>query len=154
MKLNEITDSNEYQSKVSLVAEDWENWRNTRLQTLNRVTNYLFVLNTGALLASLTYIVSKGVSEGVQASIWLFSIGIVFILIHAALDYYLTEISFSTYRKDVNQLYQSTLDWEVFIERNANRPPCDWLLHMLGWLGGIAFLIGLFLGLYQIPSII
>ncbi len=146
MKLKEMN-SNEFQSKISLVTEGWDNWNDTHLQTLNRITNYLFVLNTGGLLVSLTYIASKSINAGVQMSICSFSAGIIFSLSHAAFDYYFTERSFSAYRKDVNQLYQSTIDWEEFAKRNENRSSFDWLLHILGWFGGIAFLTGLFSGL-------
>jgi hypothetical protein len=49
-KLNEISDSNERASKLSYIKEVWAFWREARVQALTRVTNYLFILNTGALL--------------------------------------------------------------------------------------------------------
>lgn len=152
MKLNEITDPSAHTSKVNYVSEVWEGWRDSRLQTLNRITNYLFVLNSGALLAALTYVAAKPANDGIQTSIWLFAVGILFSIAHATLDYYLTESSFAAYRKDVNKLYENNLDWEQFVERNENRPPLDWLMHTFGWLGGAAFFSGLVLGICQIPS--
>lgn len=151
-KLNEIIDPFIHESKINYVTEVWVGWREARLQTLNRITNYLFVLNTGALLAALTYVAAKSANQDIQTSIWLFSAGIFCSAAHATLDYYLTEISFAAYKQDVDALYENKLEWEVFVEKNKNRPPLDWLLHTLGWLGGAAFFIGLVLGLCQISS--
>ena len=151
-KLSEIKDPSERQSKNKYVNEVWVGWREARLQILSRITSYLFVLNTGALLAALTYVAAKSANDGIQISIWLFSAGIFCSAAHATLDYYLSESSFSAYRKDVEKLYENKLDWEDIVDRNENRPPLDWLLHTLGWLGGAAFFIGLILGLRQIPS--
>lgn len=151
-KLKEFKDPAQFEPKIRYVNEGWSAWREARLQTLNRITNYLFVLNTGALLATLTYVATKGANEGILNSIWLFAFGIFCSALHATLDYYLTESSFSAYRKDVTSLYEHSLDWEVFVDRNEHRPPLDWLLHIVGWLGGSAFFIGLVYGLPQIPS--
>lgn len=151
-KLNEAQDRAEFQSKFQYINEVWHGWHQARQQSLGRITNYLFVLNTGGLLAALTYVASKSTNDGIQISIWIFATGIFCSAVHAALDYYLTECSFSAYRKDVDKLYEYELDWEVFVARNEKRPPLDWLLHMFGWLGGAAFFIGLVLGLRQIPN--
>lgn len=149
-KLNEINDQSERASKANYINELWAFWREVRVQTLTRITNYLFVLNTGALLAALTYVASKSPNSSIQCSIWLFSAGIFFSVAHATLDYYLTESSFSSYRKDVDEFYESKIDWAVLVDRNEKRPLLDWLLHVLGWLGGIVFFVGLFLGISQI----
>lgn len=151
-KLNQFKDQAEIEQKIQYVDEIWSAWRETRLQTLSRITNYLFILNTGALLAALTYVASKSANNGIHTSIWLFSVGIFCSVAHATLDYYLTENSFTSYRKDVKDFYESNLDWEVFVERNEDRPPLDWLLHIFGWSGGIVFFAGLIIGICQIPN--
>lgn len=151
-KLNEIKDQALLDSKVRYVDEVWSSWRIARLQSLSRITNYLFVVNTGALLAALAYVAAKSANDGILTSIWLFVFGTFCSVLHATLDYYLTESSFSSYREDVASLYDGKLDWEVFVERNEHRPPADWLLHVVGWLGGLAFFVGLAYGLQQIPS--
>lgn len=151
-KFSEITDIGARDSKLKYVAEVWTGWRDAREQTLNRITNYLFVLNTGALLTALTYVATKSTNNQIQISIWLFAGGIFCSVVHATLDYYLSEFSFNSYIKDVDELYSDKLEWEDYINRNENRPPLDWLLHVLGWLGGISFFCGLVLGLCQIPS--
>lgn len=152
-KLNEVKDPSEFPSKLQYINEVWHGWRQARLQSLSRITNYLFVLNTGALLASLTYVAAKPANDGIQTSIWLFAVGIFCSAAHATLDYYLTEHSFTAFRKDVKGLYEYKVDWEVLVDRNEKRPPLDWLLHTLGWIGGAAFFFGLVLGLLQIPSV-
>jgi hypothetical protein len=151
-KFNEIKDQALLESKIRYVNEVWSAWGKARLQSLSRITNYLFVINTGALLASLTYVATKGANDGILFSMWLFAFGSFCSMLHATLDYYLTETSFSAYRKDVASFYEHKLDWEVLVDRNERRPPVDWLLHLLGWLGGLAFFVGLVYGLRQIPG--
>ncbi len=149
-KLNEITDESDRRSRFSYIEELWTTWREVRQSTLTRITNYLFVLNTGALITSLTYVATKGSSESINISIWLFSIGILCSVLHATCDYYVSEKCFSTYQSDVRKVYDNTLDWEVFINRNDTRVPCDWYMHLLGWAGGIAFFSGLIVGVLEV----
>jgi len=151
-KLNDFKELAQLEPKIRYVNEGWSSWSETRLQALNRITNYLFVLNAGALLAALTYVATKNASDGILNAIWLFAFGVFCSALHAMLDYYLAESSFSAFRKDVADLYEHKLDWEVFVDRNEHRLPLDWLLHIVGWLGGSAFFIGLVYGLRQIPS--
>ena len=149
-KLNEITDESERKSKLDFVDECWANWREGRQLTLGRITMYLFTLNTGALLAVLTYVAAKPNNKDIQLSIWLFSAGILCSVLHAALDYYMTEGYFSAYRKDVKKLYDNHMDWNAFVERNENRDKYDWLLHILGWSGAISFFVALINGILQL----
>jgi len=58
-KLHEINDPNERAAKIDYINELWAFWREARVQTLTRITGYLFVLNTGALLGALTYVATK-----------------------------------------------------------------------------------------------
>ena len=149
-KFNEIKDLSEHTAKLNYVKEIWSLWREARAQTLKRITNYLFVLNTGALLATLTYVASRSTNQYIQYSIWLFSTGIFLSVAHATLDYYFTENAFAGYQKDVEALYENKIDWEVFVDRNNKRPILDWLLHVLGWLGGLVFFLGLVFGILHI----
>lgn len=149
-KLAEIKDASELNSKIKYVNQVWASWREARSQTLHRITNYLFVLNSGALLAALTYVAAKPANPSIHISIWIFSAGIFFSAAHATLDYYVSESEFSKYKKNVESLYDNKLDWEVFADRCEQTPPYDRLLHTLGWLGGIVFFIGMISGVLQI----
>ncbi|GKS64834.1 hypothetical protein YTPLAS72_21380 [Nitrospira sp.] len=149
-KLHEITDPNERAVKIGYINELGAFWREVRVQTLTRITGYLFVLNAGALLGALTYVATKPSNSSIQCSIWLFGIGTLLSLLHATLDYYLTESSFSSYRKDVGEFYENKIGWNVLVDRNQKRPGFDWLLHVLGWAGGIVFIFGLAIGIPQI----
>jgi len=115
-KLNEIIDDKERKVKLDFVEKCWENWSEIRKLTLGRITNYLFSLNAGALLVALTYVAAKSSNKDIQFSIWLLSVGILCSVLHAALDYYMTEGSFSAYRKDVKKLYDNQMDWHEFVQ--------------------------------------
>ena len=149
-KLNEFTDESEKKSKVNFVDATWNNWYEMRQQTLSRITNYLFVLNTGGLIASLTYVATKNPNCDIQLTIKLFAIGIIFSLLHAALDYYSVEYGFSMYRKKVNSLYSNKLGWEDFVEFHPIASLVESALHLFGWVGAGLFFYGLFLGVNQI----
>lgn len=151
-KLNECSSTDTFQPRTQYVNEVWNGWRHAREQALGRITNYLFVLNTGGLLAALTYVASKGANQCIQASIWLLAFGSFFCAVHAALDYYVIERSFAKYRTDVKKLYENQLDWEVLVGNVEMSSPYDKVLHVLGWLSGIVFFVGLVLGILQIPS--
>lgn len=149
-RFNEITDPSERASKINYVNELWANWREARLQTLKRITNYLFVLNTGALLASLTYVATKQANSYIHFSIWLFSAGTFLVVLHATLDYYATENGFTSCRKNVEELFGNKIDWAVFVDRSEKHGTYDWLLHTLGWLSGLLFFVGLVVGVLQV----
>jgi len=149
-KFNEILDEAERKSKLNFVNECWAGWREARQSTLSRITNYLFALNTGAIFASLAYVTSQKNATGIQLSIWLFSIGALLIILHATLDYYMCEKRFSTYRKNVESLYDNKLDWKVFVDRDKQRGNLERVLHLLGWSSGLSFFIGLFNGILQV----
>lgn len=149
-KLNEITDAEERKAKLSFVNEVWENWQDSRQSTLSRISNYIFTLNTGALLVALTYVATKGNSAPIQRSILVFSIGVFCSLIHAAIDYYSIEKNFKEYRSDVNELYDNKIEWEEFVSRNEARNNYDVLLHCIGWAGGLSFIFALINGIINI----
>ncbi len=149
-KWNEIKDESEKAAKIGFVDASWSNWYEMRQQTLSRITNYLFVLNTGGLIGSLTYVASKGASCDIQFTIKLFAFGILFSVLHATLDYYSVEYGFSSYREKVDSLYSNKLDWEDFDKPNPNACRIECLLHIFGWLGAGLFFYALFLGVNQI----
>ena len=76
--------------------------------------------------------------------------GILFSILHATFDYYIIENRFLTLQKDVKYFFSNQLGWEVLVDRIERPLPYNWLMHMLGWLGGIVFFAGLLLGVLQI----
>jgi hypothetical protein len=150
-KFNEITDEAERRAKSKYIEELWSGWRQARETTLARINNYLFTLNTGALLASLTYVAAKENSADINFSIWVFSIGILCSVLHAAIDYYSVEKYFTNYRTDVKSLYDNEMEWEDFITKSSKRRKLlDWLLHSIGWVSGISFIVALINGIIQL----
>lgn len=101
-------------------------------------------------MASLTYVAAKDNTEGIYLSIWVFAIGILCSGLHAAIDYYSIEKYFSDYRSDVNSFYESEMGWKDFVTRNSKRNKTDFLLHLLGWVGGLSFIVALINGIIQL----
>lgn len=149
-KFNEITDPADHAAKINYVNELWGNWREARTQTLKRLTHYLFVLNTGALLASLTYVAAKQANSYIHASIRMFAGGTFLMVLHATLDYYVTETHFTAYQKNVRELFKNKMERAVFVDHNEKPLPYSRLPHALGWLSGILFFAGLVLRVSQI----
>lgn len=149
-KFNEIIDEAERSAKLSYIDDVWTGWQEARQSSLSTISNYLFTLNAGALLAALTYVATKGNNGDIQRSIWALSFGILCSVSHAAIDYYSIEKYFSDYRSDVNKLYNNELEWEVFVKNNECRNKYDLLLHILGWASGILFVCALINGICHI----
>lgn len=93
---------------------------------------------------------TKATNSFINIAIWLFSAGILFSVLHATLDYYMTESWFNGYQKDVEKLFDNKIDWEVFVDRNESRVSHHWIMHLLGWLSGVTFFIGLVIGVCQL----
>jgi hypothetical protein len=147
MKNSEITEQTFRSEKDEYIRSRWRGLQEVVGTTLTRIINYLFVLNSGGLLAALTYIAAKQKTEQIYAAICCFVVGIVFITSHAALDYYACDRQFRSFRSDIDSFVKNEIDWEVLVDRDDRRGTSEWLFHILGWLSGVAFLIGLYLGI-------
>ena|SRR5664279_473819 len=132
----------------------WREFSDWRSSTLQRVLNYMFVLNSGALLACLTLVAAKdGALRFVRFPIWCFAAGTILVVIHAASDFYACERLFGKFRAEVSQFFKNEIDWEVLVDRNSQRMRSDWPWHVLGWISGIAFVSGLIVGLSVFSSV-
>lgn len=146
MKLCEIKDPNEHSAKVNYVSSRWRDHQGMVNSALATIVNYLFVLNSGALAAALAYLATKTDPVNLRAPVWCFSLGLVFITVRAALDYYISVAHFGGFRKDTDLFYKNELDWAVMLDRDNRRGNWDWLLHLLGWSSGIVFFVGMWIG--------
>ena len=146
-----FADANNEQQRAfrNYIDSRWRDLQSAVGATFGRIVNYLFVLNTGALLAALTYIATKtkAESEALYCPIRFFVAGIAFITIHAAIDYYSLESHFRDFRKSLNDFYSNGLTWADFLKRDSDHGKSEWILHTLGWLSGLSFFLGLFGGI-------
>jgi hypothetical protein len=147
-----------WRSRNEYISTRWKGIFELLSWTLNRILNYLFALNTGGLVASLTYIATKPRTNLTTAAIIFFALGVLFILLHAAWYYYYALNLFNAYKTDVTQYYESNLDW-----KNLNKRDEDWKNlnkrdeersekdsqrgFYLGWGAGLAFVFGLYCGI-------
>lgn len=151
MKFKEITDSKDSHPLDKYLASKWESLAEVLSSTLQRVMNYVFVLNSGALLATLTYIAAKQqVTRGVHFAIWGFVVGTILITVHAAADYYGCRNQLRRFRRDIDSFVKNEIDWEVLADRDNERRTGERIWHLLGWFSAVAFLIGLFVGIDSI----
>lgn len=150
MKFKEFTDPNERSAKANYVSSRWRDHQGIVNSALATIVNYLFVLNSGALAAALAaalaYLATKTAPINLYAPVWCFSLGLVFITVRAALDYYISVAHFGGFRKDIDLFYKNELDWAVILDRDNRRGNWDWLLHLLGWSSGIVFFVGMWIG--------
>jgi len=147
MKYREMTDPNSSAQASGHIESLWREFAHERSSTLRRVLGYLFVLNSGGLVAAVTYMATKPtVRWEIPFSIWCFAIGTILITIHAAIDYYTCEGLFGKFRSDVAQFFKNEIDWEVLWDRTRERKTGDWILHLLGIGSGVVFVVGLAVG--------
>ncbi|HSI95971.1 MAG TPA: hypothetical protein VK938_07790 [Methylophilaceae bacterium] len=149
-KINEF-ERDDWELKVKHVESRWSYHDQNRISSLSRVTNYVFVLNTGGLLGALTYVASKDTTEGIQLSIVLFSWGIALIVGHAALDYYAINSAYAKVNKCIEKLYDLKYCWDDFqSEVHEAEDTNDTLLHIIGWSSALCFFAGLIVGITQV----
>lgn len=146
-KLNEL-DEKTLRSCTTYVDDLWESYGTVRQQALGRINNYLFVLNTGSLVAMATYLATRDPTFWIITAVVLFGLGTICCLIHATIDYYAVENLYSNYKSNVRDLYKYELDWEVFLDR-INHTGADWYMHVIGWMSGACFLAGLITSIVQ-----
>lgn len=148
-KLNEFH-GDDFAAKVKYVETQWSWIDQGRSSALSRITNYLFILNTGGLLGALTYVASKEATDGIQLSIVFFSWGITFIVGHAALDYYWIESGYAKVTQRISDLYELKLCWDDFLKEVRTEENSDLHLHILGWSSALCFFLGLIVGITQV----
>ncbi|ATC65861.1 hypothetical protein CMV30_18975 [Nibricoccus aquaticus] len=137
-------------SRRAWIKERWHGIQDARTCALSRIMSHLFVLNSGALLAALTYISAQPNTKGSMLfPIWCFIVGTAAATIHAAIDYYTTEHMFTKFREDVSLFDAGALDWEVMIS-NTKKQPLEWMLYTIGPCAGVALLVGLLVGIARL----
>ena len=146
MKLSEF-DAQRQQHNQSYITSRWRGLAEVLNSGLKLIVNYLFVLNTGSLAAALTYVAAKGNTPALKMAIWFFFAGTILLTIRAAIDYYSSVSHFGNFIKNVDDYNSDKLDWEVFLDRDKRMPFWDYALHILGWLAGVACIVGLCVGI-------
>jgi hypothetical protein len=137
-----------WRSRTEYISARWKGIFELLSWTQNRILNYLFALNTGGLVVSLTYIATKPRTNLTTSAIIFFALGILSIVLHAAWYYYHALNLFNEYRAYVTRYYESKLDWENLRIQDEERSERDsWKGHYLGWGSAITFFIGLYFGI-------
>jgi hypothetical protein len=115
--------------------------------SFRRIVEYLFLLNTGGVVATATYIATKPSSvSAMTVPMWFFIAGVILITLHAVWDYYRCLMLFKRYRKSVTEFVANTIEWEVLVDRDTHAVRGEWVGHTLGWLSGTCFLLGIIWG--------
>ena len=132
-------------------SEKWDNDLKYRNSAWQRLTTYLFALNTGALIASLSYVTGAPENNIMFLPIWLFAIGTTLTLIHAAIDYYINEIDLDNFSKNLKKFYSNTITHQDFKDNIiSNYSFYNKYLHWIGWISALLFLFGMFFGISNI----
>src|SRR5437588_4687297 len=115
--------------------------------SFRRIVEYLFLLNTGGVVATATYIATKpSSSSAMTVPMWLFIAGVITITVHAVWDYSRCLMLFKRYRANVLEFIANEIEWEVLVDRDAQGVRGEWVGHVLGWISGIAFVLGIVRG--------
>ncbi len=150
-KFNEIPDDSAKHYIAKKIDEQSHQLLQLRNNTLSRINNYLFTINGGGLLASLTYVAAKENAGGFYLTICFFALGLLCAVLHAAIDYYGVEFFLPKYSSDVTKFYSNKIEWEDLVANIEKRAKIiNPILHPIGWLSGLAFLVALYSGFSQL----
>ena len=127
-------------------------WAECRNKTLDKINSYLFSLNTGALLVSLTYLAAKENNADIMLSIWGFVFGLLLCVLHAVMDYYISERCMIRYGNLINKFYKNEIVWNDFINKSSSlyNKKLDLIMHMIGWISAFSFISALIWGVIQL----
>jgi hypothetical protein len=145
MKFSQQTPENRELSQNYINAR-WRGLQAAIGTSLSRVIGYLFALNSGSIVACVTYVATKGSNATIKLSLWIFIIGVISVLLRATWDYYSCESIFREFRNDVSLYHADKLDWVSLRDIDKRRVPRDWIGHSLGWFSGICFVVGIVIG--------
>ncbi|MEY2499719.1 MAG: hypothetical protein QOI07_53 [Verrucomicrobiota bacterium] len=135
------------------IHERWNDHQRSVKNSFRRIVEYLFLLNTGGVVATATYIATKPTSiSDMKGPMWLFIAGVIFITFHAVWDYYRCLLLFKRYRENVLEFVADKIEWEVLVDRDAHGVHGEWVGHVLGWLSGTCFVFGVIRGGFSIIS--
>ena len=140
-----IRDKQEWDRQQKTISDRWDSLSSWRSDSLKRVTNYLFILNSGALWSSLAYLTKPEIEMTIllRSAISYFGIGTILILVHATIDYYMSERSLHVVDKNLSEYYKDKLDWKVVRKKIHADLKNDLCIDIVGWGSGIAFVLGL-----------
>lgn len=146
MKFSELTPE-QRKNNATYISARWQGLSGIVNSSLHTIVNYLFVLNTGALAAGMTYVAAKGSNPSIKVAIWLFLAGTVLCTLRAAADYYFSMSNFANFRTHVANYHDNKMTWEVLLDRDTAMGKWDWVLHVMGWASGFCCLVGIVIGI-------
>lgn len=142
----------EQKNIIKEINDYWEIRVQWRQESLDVITKQLFVLNSGGLLSSLTYFVSKKSENDVKIIISIFFIGLLCNILRGGIDYYASEVNLYYLGKKVTSFYNNRIDNKAL--NNALHIKSfmwvDILLHILGWLSALLFISGCILSIGKV----
>jgi hypothetical protein len=126
-----------------------ERWNGVS-QAQNQVVNWIFAVHGGGIAGLLTFAASKGSSCSVKVGVGAFVAGLILIVIYGAAMFYAEVHYYRAYRRDVEELFDGTINWNEFSNREHARPNWYWYCELLGWLSAVAGLMGVSMALVAI----
>lgn len=149
-KYSELSDQ-ERDYVLTVINDSYNHSSKYRNSSWQRLTNFLFVLNTGALIATLAYVTGSTDRGIMQVPIWCFAIGTTFSLIHSAVDYYVNETDLSVLGTNIAKFYDNEISYKDFkLNTVSYLSMFNLSLQILGWGSSLLFLFGMFFGICNI----
>jgi hypothetical protein len=106
--------------------------------------NWIFAVHGGGIAGLLAFAASKGSSCSIKIGLGAFALGLILIVVYAVCMYYYEVYHFSRFRKDVEELFNNTIDWTEFSKRENARPDKYCVCEFLAWSSGLCALVGIF----------
>lgn len=111
----------------------------------DRAFKYLLLVNGGGAIATLGFLGASQVARescGAKTTLILFVIGIIFVGLSTAKQYYYLSGLFKSWKKDVGQFFTDQLSWELLLKQDEDRVADSKLDHFLPWFSFACFVVG------------
>jgi hypothetical protein len=145
MKFSEA-DEGRKEHAIAYVRRNSDWLKSDFVETKDRICGYLFGLNAGGLVAAAAAIKELGTNRLFRLAVGLFAFGLIAEVVRATFDYFSSNSMAKKHRDDADKLFSDELSIEEFFGRRGPGSG-DMRYHILGFVSGATFAIGLTVGL-------
>lgn len=112
---------------------------------------YLFAVNSGGSVATLTYLGSKINSTiGIKISLMIFFFGLITVGILKAYTLHKHEGLFANYQKQVAKYYENQIGWSDLLKSDNDKVGSPIVPYIFGYISFACFIVGSIIGAYTL----
>lgn len=154
MKLSEMH-SDLQKARCEYVESRWTGLVDHINKSVEDIWKYLLLVNSGGAVALMSLMGAKDSLTPFSCASYvlaLLMLGVLFVGIAKAANYYRLYYLFSRWKSDVNQFYADDMCWDELTKKDDVRSRYFYLADLFGWASFLCFVIALFFTWVNFPN--